>query len=66
MSDWIKVEDRMPERGKEVVVYNAGFVMSAYVRSTEYFKKPVTPWMSNNRPLYHVTHWMPLPEPPKP
>lgn len=52
---WISVEERLPEPWKEVLIYR-GEEMA--IVSSE-----VTPggrWLFSN-----VTHWMPLPEPPK-
>lgn len=57
MSDWISVEDRMPEPGTTCLVVHGKEVEISYL---------------NNRSIFliaHlrggiVTHWMPLPEPP--
>ena len=55
-SEWISVEDRMPDAiGKIVLVYSqiSGVYMTCYTVYTTRFADE------------SVTHWMPLPEPPK-
>ncbi len=60
--DWISVKDRLPERLQRVIVYAAGIILSdcCYLRDGFY---------DNNTGLKIdpdlITHWMPLPEPPK-
>lgn len=62
--DWINVKDRMPERDKKVLCY----CYDKYMDVMEYwydedgkpnFFNPPAP------PVDCVTHWMPLPPPPK-
>lgn len=68
--DWISVKDRLPEKSGDVLVY------IAYRR--EHGRVTVVPYSDrykafNTRDEYvspkykidGVTHWMPLPEPPK-
>jgi hypothetical protein len=61
---WIPVTERLPKRGKNVLVANK--------RGKQWDVDKA--WLSclgsgfdrgGKRSLYHVTHWMPLPEPPK-
>ena len=57
--EWISVNDRLPERGKRVLVY------SEYMRNSENGGISVNwGWMCHKRRT-DITHWMPLPEPPK-
>ena len=64
MSEWISVEERLPEYGKWcLVVGRFGIVQRvAYVRD-------IGEWMpacehADSVPNSYVTHWMPLPAPP--
>ncbi len=57
--EWISVNDRLPERGKRVLVY------SEYMRNSENGGISVNwGWMCHKKRT-DITHWMPLPEPPK-
>lgn len=61
---WISVEERLPEKGVFVVVYYGHFIgnlMDVYMWDGEC-------WRSSSGYLEdaeNITHWMPLPEPPK-
>lgn len=54
---WISVKDRLPEvAGWYIVFYNGSAMQVAFFKGKK--------WPFNNH--YHtITHWMPLPEPPK-
>ena len=63
MSEWIPVTDRLPEDGSDILAYaengeDARIVPANYDRGT---------WFDCcfNRVTENITHWMPLPEPPK-
>lgn len=53
VQEWISVEDRLPDVGKFVLIYNEinGVLLDYYDGATFGY--------------YDVTHWMPLPNPPK-
>ena len=56
--EWISVDERLPDfEGKYLVYTIKGNVTIAYCYSPS--------WESNPQFDYWVTHWMPLPEPPK-
>lgn len=54
---WIPVSERLPEQGQEVIVYDGG-VLKPKVYCYLF-------WNPNYDNWARVTHWMPLPEPPK-
>ena len=55
---WIPVTERLPEKEKRVVAYK-GYSFLAKIVGNQWFD---VEW---NCYRYGVTHWMPLPEPPK-
>ena len=63
--EWISVKERLPEDRKPVLVYTGGgFICKAYWFNTN----DSIEWISfvNFEDIEeYVTHWMPLPEPPK-
>ena len=65
MTKWISVEDRLPERGTEALVYYQGR-MGKYIACGTYENKCNPGWseFQSGRSIY-VTHWMLLPDPPK-
>ena len=54
---WIPVTERLPEENTEALAYRSGNIAVEF-RWATYWENDV---LSN----YPVTHWMPLPEPPK-
>jgi hypothetical protein len=67
MSEWISVKDRLPDYVQQVLVYRTEcFVCEVMeyrngswnIWNGEYFD-------SFNSEFNDITHWMPLPEPPK-
>ena len=63
MSEWISVEDRLPMIGEEVLMTNG--VMTAVGGITvdiHWYIAAIPPGVNED---VYVTHWMPLPEPPK-
>ena len=58
---WISVEDRLPERFKDVLVFSR----NGSVTWTEVAHLTRNQWWRVGIPMINVTHWMPLPEPPK-
>lgn len=62
--EWISVKDRLPEPWKQVLIYS----LHDFCESAVYIGVPgkwrVT-WNHEMLDADSVTHWMPLPEPPK-
>jgi len=60
MSEWISVKDRLPERIAHYIVWvREGGYDFAFLNSKE-------EWITTlGNQTFEVTHWMPLPEPPK-
>jgi hypothetical protein len=67
MSEWISVKDRLPVTFDEVLVHSDNCFTSIAWRETEKRKNGIVGWHWNSyfKSLGHVTHWMPLPEPPE-
>jgi hypothetical protein len=74
VSEWISVKDQMPhvdpgdfERSDEVLICTDGGVIA--IATLEHGQGEAF-WSSDNlngpTDLNEVTHWMPMPEPPKP
>lgn len=67
-NEWISVEDRLPEAGQEILGYFARF---EYVKTTSIVASTdgtiMFEWWNGKYKLEgsELTHWMPLPEPPK-
>ena len=64
-SEWISVEERLPEKGQKVLVRGVknGMQIGAF-RGIPVSERSELWWWKKNT-LLDVTHWMPLPEPPK-
>ena len=56
---WIPVTERLPEVWKDALVYRADGNFSIEFRCLS------DGWSFDNDIMEEVTHWMPLPEPPK-
>jgi hypothetical protein len=54
---WIPVSERLPEQGQEVIIYT-GNILKPTVMAYQFWNPKYDTWT-------HVTHWMPLPEPPQ-
>ena len=59
MNNWISVKDRLPERFERVLVCREN-------RKVEQGFRDVGDWWKvYGTRTKHITHWMPMPEPPK-
>jgi hypothetical protein len=56
--EWISVKDRFPKTPIDVLVFNGDTQVG-------YFHKGFWRDFHGERNIKNVTHWMPLPEPPK-
>lgn len=70
MSDWISVKERLPEEDFDGFYDKNGeyptFIVMidvGVIPATLQFNG--TEWIDEDSNVYNVTHWMPLPEPPK-
>lgn len=66
---WISVEERLPEFWEDVLVYDNGFHYEAYrTRKNSLWNWNwliLNTFHAEEAIAYNVTHWMPLPLPPK-
>lgn len=65
MSGWISVKDRLPEKYQDCIIFgknNKHPAISRKIFTSQYDGKR---FVHINIKYYEVTHWMPLPEPPK-
>ncbi|MCY1389117.1 hypothetical protein D9M71_39070 [compost metagenome] len=74
MSEWIKCSDRLPEvasrlsqpcniNGREIPALNRSVEVITFDGHRVWGRR--MEWFDEMKPLSGVTHWMPLPEPPK-
>jgi hypothetical protein len=61
---WISVKDRLPEDSQEVIIYSEGGKVEAGVYYCKEFGFDYYD-VSIRDIIVNVTHWMPLPEPPR-
>ena len=68
VQEWISVDDRLPEENHDGSV-NAVLVTDGFVQHMAYFARGEWRFAESGEikePMwYKITHWMPLPEPPK-
>ena len=66
---WISVEDELPkkwrENDEEQTLVNYQIYSPRYGVDIGNYVKPAGRWVIMGLPVDNVTHWMPLPEPPK-
>lgn len=62
---WISMKDRLPEENLEYIVYATDEDGERFV-TTDHWNKYVRQWyLFDKGSSTTVTHWMPMPEPPK-
>lgn len=65
-SDWVSVDERLPDESGEYLVYcigDSGFAKDRKARSVMLFNVEKNIWASLS-PIFKVTHWQALPNPP--
>lgn len=75
MNEWISVKDRLPNNDEhdwvlaQVMEPATGFMpipkVMEYRESNNDWYEETMGWLSEHNGVFAVTHWMPLPEPPK-
>ena len=69
MTEWISVKDRLPEDITNVLVF--GEYWKVMIAQLDFFNGDGKAWYEKNGGFRghvdsdNITHWMPLPEPPK-
>ena len=60
---WVRCEDRLPDVAEKVVAFAEGQIITAW---RTFFSEPIGKWDTNDAvSVDNITHWMPLPEPPR-
>ena len=63
MPEWISVKERLPEEGEVILTRDKyGHLRD---RTLKRVGKTMLFTPDGMEPIRHITHWMPLPEPPK-
>ena len=60
LMEWIKCSDRLPEKGKKVLMFS-DIIWMGFINKRGHW----VDWHDWNKPDYPVTHWQPLPEKPE-
>ena len=63
VQEWISVDDRLPEIGEIVLACGKRHATSGMFQGASIKNPKLWNWKGNT--LKQVTHWMPLPQPPK-
>lgn len=63
MAEWISVKDRLPEEDTDVLIFSRKFKICTIGRCMK--SSWGRWWTTNHAGCANITHWMPLPEPPK-
>ena len=64
--EWMSIKDKLPKRNKAVLILtDYGKMATAYLNTRKHPSWGWVDWMRSEHTYGSVTHWMPLPEPPK-
>ena len=61
VGEWISVKDRLPEKNTQVLVFSRGWYVVCWYAPLNI----AATWYDGDTRWTGVTHWMPLPDPPK-
>lgn len=65
MSEWINVDERLPETNRSVLAYRSGKGVGNFYINGQ-FEWMLDGWgVNTSRTFDDITHWMPLPPPPE-
>ena len=58
--NWISVKDKLPNMFEQVIIFDAGMgeISMSFINGLDF-------WCGFNKDEDDISHWMPLPEPPK-
>jgi len=72
MSEWISVDDKLPPYGDPVIIFGSGvvqnvtYMLDGWDDTPDWFEPFHFDHGDDNKVRWDkITHWMPLPEPPK-
>ena len=63
--EWISVEDRLPNKLDSCLVFYNANLTKSHIRTATYLGDEHFSTSGIQDYKYNITHWMPLPEPPK-
>jgi hypothetical protein len=67
--EWISVDDALPDYDTQVIIFDAGYIEFGYLTKSSISLKSLWIGISyeygDNAVANNVTHWLPLPQPPK-
>lgn len=66
VQEWISVKDRLPHKNMRVLACYTFDCYMQFVQVLDYYATDKKPHFQHEGDGMRVTHWMPLPQPPKP
>jgi len=69
MTEWISCKDKTPPQDEKILFTDGKIVECGQYDYNKVFNKydfiVADIWVENSSLMYNITHWMPLPQPPK-